>query len=158
MQLSDKVTGPALSALGALTLFGAWQQPNVPGQDIGPGVFPAVIGCGLLGCGLLIGLGIGSSFETPEEIIEPEKAPPLPSHAGLRAFLPPLLLLFYILAADSLGFVPTAFAMVVAVAFALGASARLAIFTAILAPLALHAIFTRLLRVPLPDGLLPMPW
>ncbi len=41
---------------------------------------------------------------------------------------------------------------------ALGATLRLAIPVAIFAPVFVHLIFAKLLRVPLPRGLLPMPW
>jgi putative tricarboxylic transport membrane protein len=161
LQLSDRITGSCLAALGAVTVYGASLQPSAPGQDVGPGVFPTIIGLGLVGCGAMVALGVGHSFEAPDDVIpaEPGQAVPQPpSHAGLRAFLPPLLLIFYVLAAEPLGFVPTAFVMAAAVAFAMGASARLALAIAVLAPLAVHLVFTRLLRVPLPDGLLPMPW
>ena len=41
---------------------------------------------------------------------------------------------------------------------ALGARWRLALPLAVLAPIGIHLIFSKLLRVPLPIGLLPMPW
>ena len=59
------------------------------------------------------------------------------------------------LAAETLGFLPTAALMVLATALALGASARLAIGMAVVAPFAVHAVFYKLLRVPLPWGVLP---
>ena len=49
--------------------------------------------------------------------------------------------------------------MIVLVAsLALGARLRLAIPLAIGAPLFVNLVFLKLLRVPLPSGLLPMPW
>ena len=39
-----------------------------------------------------------------------------------------------------------------------GARLKLAIPLAILAPIGIHLIFYKLLRVPLPIGLIPMPW
>jgi putative tricarboxylic transport membrane protein len=41
---------------------------------------------------------------------------------------------------------------------ALGARLRLAIPLAIGAPLFVHLVFSKLLRVPLPPGLVPAPW
>ena len=41
---------------------------------------------------------------------------------------------------------------------ALGARWKLSLPLAALAPIAIHLIFSKLLRVPLPAGLLPMPW
>ena len=45
-----------------------------------------------------------------------------------------------------------------AMALALGASLRLAVPLALITPPAVHLVFSKLLRVPLPGGLLPMPW
>jgi putative tricarboxylic transport membrane protein len=124
-----------------------------------------VIGIGLILCGAMIALGIGHSFEEEAEAdlaaVEgpPQRAQPaVPPIYKLRALLPPGLLLFYVYAADRLGFVPTAAVMIFAASVAFGARLRVALPLAILAPVAIHLIFYKLLRVPLPPGLLPMPW
>lgn len=161
MQLSDRVTGSCLAVLGCVTVYGASQQPGVPGQDVGPSVFPMIIGLGLIGCGAMVALRVGHSFEEPEEIIPAapgEAAPQPPRFAEWRAFLPPLLLLFYVLAADALGFLLTAAVIALVVAFTLGARPKLALPLAVLAPVGIHLIFVKLLRVPLPEGLLTLPW
>jgi putative tricarboxylic transport membrane protein len=161
LQLSDRVTGACLVALGGVTAYGASLQPGVPGQDVGPSVFPMIIGLGLIGCGAMIALRVGHSFEAPDEIIpaEPGQAVPQPPRfAEWRAFLPPLLLVFYVLAADTLGFALTGFIIALAVALAMGARPKLALPLAVLAPLGIHLVFVKLLRVPLPDGILPLPW
>ena len=62
------------------------------------------------------------------------------------------------LVVDRLGFLPTAAAMVLATALTFGARWRLAVSLAVLAPLLVHLVFYKLLRVPLPAGLLPAPW
>ena len=72
--------------------------------------------------------------------------------------LPPALLLFYVAVADRLGFILTAALIVYVTATALGARWKLSLPLAALAPIAIHLIFSKLLRVPLPAGLLPMPW
>ena len=41
---------------------------------------------------------------------------------------------------------------------ALGARPKLSVPLAILAPIGIHLIFAKVLRVPLPIGLIPMPW
>ena len=48
--------------------------------------------------------------------------------------------------------------MVLITSLALGARLRLAIPMAIGAPLFVNLVFSKLLRVPLPSGLLPLPW
>jgi putative tricarboxylic transport membrane protein len=137
----------------------------MPGQDIGPSVFPAVIGFGLVLCGALIALGIGRSFEeTAEADLAAHQNPELRDRVahsafyGLRALVPVGLLLFYVLAAETVGFVPIAALIVFTVAIVLGANWRHALPLALLAPPVIHLLFSKLLRVPLPAGLLPMPW
>jgi putative tricarboxylic transport membrane protein len=153
MHLSDRVSGGVIATVGVAAAWAGSRLPAVPGQDVGPSVFPMVIGGGMLVCGVLIALGVGSALEVPDEPVEAR-----PWHHGLRALLPPGLLLFYVLAVDGLGFLITAAVMVGVVAVALGARLRLALPLAVLAPLFVHAVFVKLLRVPLADGLLAAPW
>src|SRR3712207_2688619 len=102
MQLSDRLTGGVLVGLGFAAVAGGSRLPAVPGQDVGPAVFPMVVGGGLALCGALIAFGIGRSFEEEEKLIS--GAPPRGRLYGLRALVPPLLLLFYVLVVESLGF------------------------------------------------------
>jgi putative tricarboxylic transport membrane protein len=124
-----------------------------------------LIGIGLLLCGLLIVLGIGRSFEEEAEadlaVVDGSSQNASTSISflyRLRALLPPSLLLFYVIAVDRFGFVPTAAIIIFTAAVAFGAKLRLALPLAAVAPVAIHLIFYKLLRVPLPAGLLPMPW
>jgi putative tricarboxylic transport membrane protein len=161
MRLPDRVTGLFLVGLGAAAAYGGWLLPPVPGQPVGPNVFPLVIGTGLALCGLAIAFGIGHSFEEEEELIPVEGSQPTPPAGkfyGLRALLPPALLLFYVVVADRLGFIITAALIVFVTSSALGARWKLSLPLAVLAPIGIHLIFSKLLRVPLPAGLLPMPW
>jgi putative tricarboxylic transport membrane protein len=169
MHLSDRVTGLFMVALGGLAAWGGSRLPPVPGQQIGPNVFPMVVGFGLVLCGGMIALGVGRRYEEEAEAdlarITAETAGELgqPQEAqswwrGLKALLPPALLLFYVFAVDRLGFLPTAAVIVMATSLALGARLRLALAMAIGAPLFVNLVFSKLLRVPLPSGLLPMPW
>jgi putative tricarboxylic transport membrane protein len=162
MRLPDRVTGLFLVGLGAAAAYGGWLLPPVPGQPVGPNVFPLVIGTGLALCGLAIAFGIGHTFEEEEEIIPleggGEAVAPKGAWYGLRTLLPPALLLFYVLAADRLGFIITAALIVFATSTALGARWKLSVPLSLLAPIGIHLIFAKLLRVPLPAGLLPMPW
>ena len=156
MQVTDRLTGGVLVALGAAAAWFGSLLPAVPGQDVGPAAFPMVIGFGLIGCGALISLGIGQSFEAPEEP-EPSSAPK-PPLGSLGVLVPPALLLFYMLASEPLGFLLTAAIMVLLAGLALGARLTIAVPVALVAPLLVHLAFYKLLRVPLPEGLIPAPW
>jgi putative tricarboxylic transport membrane protein len=165
MRLSDRLTGSVLVALGALAAYGGSRLPPVPGQQVGPNVFPMVIGIGLALCGLMIAFRIGQTFEEEAEAdlgrlegVPQEEAKKPHGLSGLRVLLPPALLLFYVLAVERIGFVPTAALIVLTMALAFGAKLRLAVPLAALAPFGVHLVFYKLLRVPLPSGLVPMPW
>ncbi len=163
MHISDRISGSFLAVLGTLAYYGGAQLPPVPGQQIGPNVFPMVVGAGIAACGIAIALGVGRSFEEAEEIIAPE-----PGHEAFyaqpkwlmafRILIPPMLMLFYAFTVDRLGFVPTGFIMAMVTGFALGGSWKQNLCVALIGPPLIHLIFYKLLRVPLPAGLLPMPW
>jgi putative tricarboxylic transport membrane protein len=167
MQLSDRVTGLFMVALGGLAAYGGSRLAPVPGQQIGPNVFPLVVGIGLAICGGMIAFGIGRRYEEEAEadLAKIQIATETGEHGrsrswwrGLRALVPPALLLFYVFAVERIGFLPTAAVLVLTASLALGARLRLAIPLAIGAPLFVNLVFAKLLRVPLPSGLLPMPW
>jgi putative tricarboxylic transport membrane protein len=165
MLISDKVSGIALVGLGAAAAYGGSLLPPVPGQQVGPNVFPMVVGGGLILCGGMIALGVGSRLEQEAEAdlaAHSDGAPSAPAGSLLvratKTLLPPALLLMYVLVGERLGFVPTAFAIVLTVSLAMGARLKLALPLALIAPVVVHLVFLKLLRVPLPPGLLPMPW
>ena len=124
MRLPDRVTGSFLVGLGAAAAYGGWLLPPVPGQPVGPNVFPLVIGIGPCALRARDHVRHRHTFEEEEEIIPIEGGqakPPPGKFYGLRALLPPALLLFYVAAADRLGFIITAALIVYVTSTALGA-------------------------------------
>jgi putative tricarboxylic transport membrane protein len=163
MLLSDKVTGGVVAILGGLAVAYGSQLPPVPGQQVGPSAFPMVVGAGLVLCGSLIVFGIGRHFEEVAEAdvashATAEELVPVPAWRNWLALLPPALLAFYALVSESLGFLPTTAIMVLLCSLAFGAKPKLAVPLAIIAPFMINLIFLKLLRVPLPGGMLPFPW
>lgn len=163
MLLSDRVTGGAIATLGAAAFFYGSKLPPVPGQQVGPSAFPSLVGALLVICGVLIVLGVGRRFEEVAEAdlashTAPEYLEPLPAWRGWLALLPPALVMFYALVSERLGFLPTAAFMVLTASLAFGARPKLAVPMALIAPFVINLIFLKLLRVPLPGGLLPFPW
>src|SRR5918999_1013657 len=125
MRLSDRVTGLLTFGLGAVAAYAGSRLPPVPGQRIGPNVFPLVIGIGLCLCGLMIAFRVGHSFEEEAEADLaahsdlPTEEQVLASHGPLyklRILIPPALLIFYALVVDRPGFYVTAAAMVLTTA------------------------------------------
>src|SRR5262245_6332284 len=101
MQLSDRVTGLTVALLGAVAVYGGSRLPPMPGQPVGPSIFPIVVGAGLCLCGALIVLGVGRSFEESAEadVAAHQEAPEpeLSRLEKLKALVPVAALLFYVL-------------------------------------------------------------
>jgi putative tricarboxylic transport membrane protein len=172
VKVSDRVTGLILLVLGACTYYGGSLLPPVPGQQVGPDVFPMVIGASLAVCGLLIMFGVGRTFEEEEKIVVSAEGDVVEAEVvekeltGLAGFLqqgwkvliPPAALFFYYFASEKLGFWITASLMILALSRSQGAKWKGAILLTVFAPIFVHLVFYKLLRVPLPEGLLKFPW
>jgi putative tricarboxylic transport membrane protein len=121
----------------------------MPGQKFGPAWFPGLIAVGLIVCG---GVLAARSIRT--------RGPLLTVPAWTRSARPSLGvacviggLLFYVFAADALGFYLTALLILVVWMRVLGASWRVALPVAIVATVVIHLSFYKLLRIPLPWGI-----
>jgi putative tricarboxylic transport membrane protein len=164
MKISDRLSGVFLLLLGLITFWGGSQFPPVPGQQVGPSAFPMVTGAGLMLMGALIALHIGRSFEEEAEAeLAKHAAPDVEgeTYAHKRRWLvllPPTLLVFYYLASERIGFIPTAIVMIATMAFAFDAKKEHILPLAIGGALFIQIIFVKLLRVPLAPGLFPVPW
>jgi putative tricarboxylic transport membrane protein len=122
----------------------------MPGQKFGPAWFPGLIAVGLAACGLLLiasGLRARAPWATAPEWLRSRRA-----RAGVAALLGGLV--FYVLAADTLGFHVTGVLLLALWVRVLGASWRATLIVAVVATLVIHLAFYKLLRVPLPWGLL----
>jgi putative tricarboxylic transport membrane protein len=122
----------------------------MPGQKFGPAWFPGLVAVGLGVCGMAL---IFSGMRAPAPWLQfPEWVRRAEPRAAVIAVL--VGVVFYILAADKLGFYLTAVVIVALWVRILGASWRTTVAVAVLAPLVLHLAFYKGLRVPLPWGLL----
>jgi putative tricarboxylic transport membrane protein len=122
----------------------------MPGQRFGPAWFPGSIAAGLGICGLfLIFAGVrqgGPWLALPQWVY---RRRPL---AGVGSVIAGLL--FYVVAVDTLGFHITGVALLAFWMRILGSSWRVAALVAVVATVAIHLSFYKLLRIPLPWGLL----
>jgi putative tricarboxylic transport membrane protein len=144
------LTGAALVALAAAILWHIQGYPAMPGQKFGPAWFPGMIAAGLGICGLLLvvrGVRQGAPWlALPGWMFRQRPA------LGVAAVVGGLV--FYILAADKLGFHIVGIALLLFWARLLGATWRTAAVVAVLATVAIHLAFYKALRIPLPWGLL----
>lgn len=144
------MTGAALVALAAVILWHVQGYPAMPGQRFGPAWFPGLIAGGLGICGLLLvyaGVRQSAPWVAPPDWMS-RRRPAL----GVAAVVAGLL--FYILAADKLGFHIVGMALLLLWTRLLGATWRTAAVVAVLATVAIHLAFYKALRIPLPWGLL----
>ena len=144
------MTGAALAALGGVVLWHIQGFPAMPGQKFGPAWFPGLIAVGLILCGALLavqGVRGGASLVVPPTWLRSTRAT-----LGVASVVAGLL--FYVVAADKLGFYITALLILVVWMRVLGASWRMTVPVAVIATVAIHLSFYKLLRIPLPWGLL----
>jgi putative tricarboxylic transport membrane protein len=142
------LTGAALAALAAVILWHIQGFPAMPGQKFGPGWFPGVIAIGLGACGVLLvvaGARQGGPWLSVPDWVHRRR--PLLGVASVVAGL-----LFYIFAADRLGFHLTGVALMSAWLRILGCSWRVAVLVGAIATVTIHLAFYKLLRIPLPWG------
>lgn len=155
MKVNDAIVGGLLILFGIAILVHVQGYPTIPGQKYGPALFPGVAAAGLVACGLLL-LRRGLRAGGPALVLAAWTRSA--RHAANFALVVGSLV-FYVLAAEPLGFVPTAAVILVALFCKLGVRWMLAVPTALVATLVVHLLFYKVMRVPLPWGLLqPLAW
>lgn len=156
MKLNDAVFGLVLLALGSAVLFAIQGFPKIPGQPVGPALFPGLIATGLCVAGALLMVRGLRQPRRPWLVFEDWVRSP--RHvAALVVLLGSIL--FYIFAAAWLGFVPTAVIILLAMFSVLRVAPGRSLLLAVVGTLVIHFAFYKLLRVPLPWGLLtPYAW
>lgn len=155
MRLNDAITGAALLVLAAALAFWSQGFPDIPGQQYGAAVFPTLIAAGLAGSGvLLIASGMrrgGPAVAWADWARE--------RHGSRNVVVTIAAILFYILAADTVGFIPTMAPILLVMLRLLGVGWLTSIALSILVTLLIHTLFVKQLYVPLPWGLLaPVRW
>lgn len=150
MKAVDLRVGIALVMLAAAVLWSAQAFPVVPGQQLGAGFLPKLVGAGLLLCGLgLVARSLrGKAYD--DLVAAPS--------SSWRDIASALLILAsiaaYIALADKLGFLLVAPLCLLAVFRVLQVGWGPAIGFALGGTLLVHLAFYKLLRVPLPWGVL----
>ena len=155
MKFNDAFSGALLLALAVAILFNVSVFPTIPGQNVGPSLFPSVLASLLAVCALLLIREGHSSTQPWCELGEWMR-----SAHHLRNFLLTLgCLLFYIVASDALGFIVCGTLILGVLFLAFSVRVQLVLPLALLVTLVIHAAFYKGLRVPLPWGILqPLQW
>lgn len=152
MKLNDAIFGLILFILGATILFAVQSFPKIPGQQVGPALFPGLIAVGLCIGGVLL-MVAGWRARAAAPWVQWEDWVRSPRHALALAVLLGGIV-FYMLASTWLGFLPTGVLILTALFTVLRVPLGRAVFIAVVATLVIHFAFYKLLRVPLPWGIL----
>jgi len=156
VKFNDALLGAVFLALSIAVLVNIQSFPKIPGQSIGPGAFPGLIAVLLAGCSIAL-IWRGWRERGRQPLVALGAWLGSPRHL-LNFFVATGALAFYVLAADQLGFLICGAIILLSLFLALRVRPLLAIALAVLLPVMIHMIFYKLLRVPLPWGVLPVLW
>jgi putative tricarboxylic transport membrane protein len=148
VKLSDSLSGLLILLLGAAVVAYARTFPPMPGQAIGPALFPTLVGMGLMLVGGLLFWGGRSTGRGWGAIDQDMRRPRM----ALNFAIVIASLMAYALLVGRLGFFITAALLLGVLLRAFGVRLRPTLILAALLPFALHYIFYSLLHVPLPWG------
>jgi putative tricarboxylic transport membrane protein len=146
----DRWLGLALALLAGAVLWSARDFPVVPGQSFGAGFLPTLVGAGLLLCGVALIVRGWRARAAPRlaGLVAPRE-----EHFGSAAVIIGVIAA-YILLADRLGFLVVAPLGLLATFKALRVGWGPALLWAAGGTVLVHLAFYKLLRVPLPWGVL----
>jgi putative tricarboxylic transport membrane protein len=153
VRVNDAVSGAALVLFALVMIWYTRTFPEMPGQHYGPALFPVLIGIGLLLTGAILIISGLARLRTE---------PLFSGGAWLRSG-PHLInfvaivggLLLYILISDRLGFIPTALLLLFGWLLLFRRGRPLSsLIIALAVTLAVDYLFSELLLVPLPLGVL----
>ena len=150
MRGSDRWVGLGLALLGGAVLWSARAFPSVPGQKLGAGFLPMLVGAGLVVCALAL---IARSLRAAAYAGLKDGAEPRREHFGSSLVIIAAII-GYIVFAERLGFLIVAPLCLVACFLALRVKLSRAVLWAVVGTLVVHVAFYKLLRVPLPWGVL----
>ena len=157
MKLHDTLSGLALLIIALLVALNTADFPEIPGQQIGPAVFPRILAALLALCaGLLM---VRARLPARDQAWV-QLGAWLQSPVHRRNFVITITcLLFYVLASELLGFLVCGLLILCVMFRALSVKPIHILPIAIGITLLIHTLFYKGLRVPLPWGVLsPLQW
>jgi putative tricarboxylic transport membrane protein len=151
LRANDILSGLALIVCSLAMIALTVSFPDFPGQKYGPALFPRILGAGLILCGAaLVRNGLAARRAGAPWV---ELAPWTRDPWRVASLLLTLaLLLVYILASETIGFIPIALVFLLVLFVWLGVRPIPAVLTAVVTTIAIHWFFSTMLRVPLPRG------
>lgn len=153
MKINDAANGVLALVFGAAIIALSGEFAELRHIDYGPGLFPTLVGAGLVAAGALLILrwlvarnaGTAGAGEGPADA---------PRYDKRSMFLTVLAVVFYILAVDFLGFLVTMTAVLICMIWWFDRRIPHAVIIGVAGTLVIHGFFYQLMSVPLPWGLL----
>jgi putative tricarboxylic transport membrane protein len=157
VRLSDTLLGLLAGIFGVAILWHIRSFPDIPGHYYGPGMFPRIVGWGFVIFGVLLLVRVARQAKWKEKWITfPEWSS---NGKGTCAAIGVLIAIqAYGYLGEALGFQLLSVVVMSALFLWAGRSATFSISLAIVITLVLDALFSKLLRVPLPTGVLSQYW
>ena len=160
MKFNDAIWGAVLLVFAGLLFVHVQAFPSIPGQKIGPSAMPGALAIGLGVCGALLFLrGLreraharAAGSAAPHWIELPDWFASPPQLIGFCVLV--AINLLYLFGVDRLGFIVTGTIYLAALMWALRVPLVRTLPIAIVMTLLIHYAFYKLLKVPLPWGLL----
>ena len=156
MKINDAIFGLLLLLLGSAVLYVVQSFPKIPGQQVGPALFPGLIAVGLCVGGLILlvrGWRLHSREGGAVPWVSVEDWVRSPRHLlGFVVLVASVVL--YILTSQTMGFLVCSTLILTALFMVSRVPAGKSFVIAVIASLVIHFAFYKMLRVPLPWGLL----
>jgi putative tricarboxylic transport membrane protein len=151
VRANDVISGLVLIVLSFAMIALTANFPAFPGQKYGPALFPRILGVGVIICGaFIVANGLRARRAGAPWV---EVAPWVHDPWRLTSFVLTLaMILLYILASETVGFMLSALVFLGALFVWLGVRPLTALVVTVATTLAIQYFFGTLLRVPLPRG------
>ena len=152
MKINDAIFGAVFLLFGVVVLVHVQGFSKIPGQQVGPALVPGLVAAALAVCGVLLIInGIRRRGTQPWT----ETADWMRSGRHLIAFAAIVFgVAAYVFLADAVGFLIVAPLLLILWLKVLGVRTGMAVIVAVVATLLIWYAFYKLLRVPLPWGVL----
>jgi putative tricarboxylic transport membrane protein len=160
VKLNDAVWGALLLLFSATLLLHVRGFPSIPGQQVGPSALPGALAVGLGVCGAILFLrGLRARYGSAAAADSPAAWVELPAWLGSRPQVIAFAVLvgvnlLYLAGVERLGFIVTGTVYLTALMAVLRVRPWRALVIGLVMTLVIHYCFYKLLRVPLPWGLL----
>jgi putative tricarboxylic transport membrane protein len=151
MRLNDRLSGLLVLIAGAAIAGYAQTFPPMPGQPVGPSLFPTVIGCALVALGAALTFaGVRTADRWWIAFDAWARRPRMVFNFALVVGT----VLLYAVVVDRLGFILTAAGLLSVLFLAFGVRPGRIVPMALVVTFVIHYAFYTVLRVPLPWGVL----